>query len=256
MNNELLKKHIQENAEAAVIEFQKRDDIVCRFDAPVIAYVDAEDVRFDMLFARGLNDHPKKIYRPGKTIIVHYTPFAEEIVKENEEADAPTETWVRGYMESLWLAMILNRTIINTVHSQGRLTSYLNTMMEWNSRTCREPWSHKLTAAIGGLGEIGPAGSFNVNGRYGGRVSGIITDGLYAEKAPAFNEQELEEQLIKLTAGCMYDGPCSREMISACPGGAISGEGIDALKCQKYCESLNNIIPMPEVCGKCFRFRP
>lgn len=184
MNPDLLKKHIQENVEETAIEFQNREDIVCRFEKPILKYVDAEDVMFDALFARGLNEHPKKIYRPGKCLIVHYTPYAEDIVRRNEASETPTEEWVRAYMESLWLAMEINRTIVKTLKTQGRLTSYLNNMMEWNPKTCQEGWSHKLAAAVGGLGEIGPAWSLIVNGRYGGRASAIITDGLFAEPSP------------------------------------------------------------------------
>ena len=250
MNTELLKKHLQENVEAAADEFQKREDIVCRFEKPILAYVDAEDPLFDALFAHGLNDHPKKIYRPGKCLILHYTPYAEEIVQRNEAADEPTEEWVRAYIESLWLAMELNRTIVKTLKTQGRLTSYMNNMMEWDQKTCRGSWSHSLTAAVGGVGRIGPAGSLIVNGRYGGRAGGIITDGLYAEATDRSDpEKDVEEILL-----AMKSAGAGAEMIASCPGGAISEEGIDKFKCQEYCLRLNEYIPSPEVCGKCFKF--
>ncbi|MDO4834098.1 MAG: hypothetical protein Q4A40_03560 [Bacillota bacterium] len=253
MTPELLKKHLQERAEQKVAEFQNREDIVCKFDKPILAYIDAENVLFDALFARGLNDHPKKIYRPGKCIVLHYTPYAEEIVRRNEDSFLPTEEWIRAYMESLWLAMELNRTIVETLSGQGRLTSYLNSMMEWDPSKGREGWSHKLTAAIGGVGKIGPAGSLIVNGRYGGRAGGIITDGLYAERAPRPEGKELEAKLKEMLFEAEHP-VCSTEMVECCPGGAISEEGIDRFKCQKYCLTLNKNIPLPEVCGKCFRF--
>lgn len=254
MNQELLKMHLQNNLNQVVKEFQEKDDIICRFENPRIAYVNAEDTRFDALFARGYNDHPKRIYRPGKCIVMHYTPYTKEFVEMCEGSKEPAEQWVRAHIESLWLAMTLNRTIVKTLGGQGRLTSYLNTMMEWDPKTCKEEWSHKLAAAVGGLGKMGPAGSFICGDSYGGRVSGIITDGLYAEPAPEFTEDEIREEVKKLTEPWLYEGPCSQEMIDACPGGAISENGIDKFACHEYCRTLNEHIPMPEVCGRCFRF--
>ncbi|MDO4176200.1 MAG: hypothetical protein Q4D99_01815 [Bacillota bacterium] len=253
MNIELLKKHLQKNVEETAIEFQKKEDIVCSFETPILAYVDAEDPKFDALFARGMNDHPKKIYRPGKCLILHYTPYAADIVGRNEAADTPTEEWVRAYMESLWLAMELNRTIVKTLKTQGRLTSYMNNMMEWDLKTCRGSWSHTLAAAVGGVGTIGPAGSLIVNGRYGGRVGGIITDGLYAEPAEGLETIDPESFADEILRA--WEKPeCSREMIAACPGGAISEGGIDKFKCQEYCLKFNEYIPSSDVCGKCFKF--
>ena len=253
MNPILLKEHIQRNVEQKALEFQEREDIICRFEKPIIKYIDAEDVRFDALFARGVNEHPKKIFRPGKCIILHYTPYAEDIVRRNEESDVPTEEWVRAYMESLWLAMELNREIVRTLALQGRLTSYLNSMMEWIPDTGREGWSHKLAAVIGGLGKIGPAGSLIVNGRYGGSAGAIITDGIFAERAPKLEGSELEAAIEEMIRNEEHPAVCD-EMIKACPCGAVSEQGIDRAGCQKYCLTLNENIPLPEVCGKCFRF--
>ena len=43
-------------------------------------------------------------------------------------------------------------------------------------------------------------------------------------------------------------------MIACCPAGAISEEGIDKFRCQEYCLKLNEHIPSPDVCGKCFKY--
>ena len=254
MDAELLKKKLKKMVDETVVEFQKREDIICRFEEPVISYVSVDDTRFDMLFARGLNGHPREIYRPGRTIIVYYLPFAEEIVKANEASEAPTEEWVRGYYESLWLAMSVNQTIRQVLTGQGRLISGLSNMVEWDDEKCQQEWSNKFAAAIAGMGEMGPAGSFRLDGRYGGRVGGMITDGMYAERPEPIDADALQEALGELLGPCLYDGPCSEEMINACPGGAISAEGIDKRKCRDYCRKFNETTPVPEVCGKCFRF--
>ena len=255
MRDDLLKKKIEREVRETYEEFMKREDVKCRFDEPVIAYLDAENLLFDSLYARGICKHPKEIYTPGHTFVAYYIPYAEEVVKENEAAAEPTEEWQRGWIESLWLAMFLNRTIIKAISSQGRLTSRLSTMIEWDWEKCSEPWSNRLAAAVCGFGELGPAGSFHYNGRYGGRVGAIITDGRYAELAEPIAEEEIEGALKKLLDPCLFDGPCSQDMIDACPCGAVSADGIDRFKCQEYCKSLDSVSPSPNVCGKCFRFK-
>ncbi len=255
MDAELVKRRLKKRITETVQEFQEREDITCRFGEPELAYVSVDDVRFDMLFARGLNGHPREIYRPGRTIILYYLPLAEDIVRANEQSEEPTEEWVKAYFESLWLAMYVNQTIREVMVGQGRLISNLNNMVEWDDEKCREEWSHKYAAAIAGLGEMGPAGSFHRNGQYGGRVGGMITDGMYADRPDAIEGEELQEALAKLLNPCLFDGPCSEEMINVCPGGAITAEGIDKAKCRDYCKKYNEKTPAPEVCGKCFRFR-
>lgn len=156
-------------------------------------------------------------------------------------------------MESLWLAMEINRTIVRMLAAQGRLTSYLSSMMDWNTNKCHEDWSNRLAAVISGLGEPGPAGSVIVNGRYGGRVSGVITDGLYAKRSEKLNQEEVDKAVREILEAA-EPSHCSEEMIASCPGKAISETGIDKFKCQEYCLTLNEHIPFPEVCGKCFKF--
>lgn len=255
MDVEHLKRKLEKEIREAVLAFQTREDITCRFGEPAVAYVSVDDVRFDMLFARGLNGHPREIYRPGRTIILYYLPFAEELVKANEEGEAPTEEWVRCHYESLWLAMAVNQKIREVIVGQGRLISGLSNMVSWDDAHCREDWSFKLAAAIAGLGEMGPAGSFHIDGKYGGRVGGMITDGMYAEKPETLEGEALQKALSEILDPCLYSGPCSEELIAACPGGAIKTEGIDKELCRDYCRNFNETTPVPEVCGKCFRFK-
>ncbi len=255
MDVEHLKRKLEKEIRGAVEQFQEREDITCRFGEPVVGYVSVDDVRFDMLFARGFNGHPREIYRPGRTIILYYLPFEEDIVRANEESETPTEEWVRSYYESLWLAMAVNQTIRQVIVGQGRLISNLSNMVSWDDEHCREDWSYKFAAAIAGMGEMGPAGSFHMNGNYGGRVGGMITDGMYADKPQILEGAELQKALEKLIDPCLHEGPCSEEMIAVCPGGAITADGIDRNKCSAYCRTLNETTPVPEVCGKCFRFK-
>ena len=138
MDAELVKKRLRKRVLETIEKFQAQEDITCSFGEPEFAYVSVDDVRFDMLFARGLNGHPREIYRPGRTIILYYIPLADEIVKANEESAEPTEEWVRAYYESLWLAMYVNQTIREVMVGQGRLISNLSNMVEWDDEKCQE----------------------------------------------------------------------------------------------------------------------
>ena len=206
----------------------------------MIAYVYAKDPLFDMFWERHLCKHPKAIFQPGNTVILHYVPFADEVAAGNEGGDAPSEQWERAFVESLWLSMELNRVIRGTLDMIGRL-------------------SFKMAAYAAGMGDFGTGGSFLINGKYGGRLGAVSTDGNYAEPSSPMTQQQLDEVYDMLHAKCRYEGApgvsCSQEMIDACPGHAISANGINRAKCQEHCMTIDKYIPSPEVCGKCFRFR-
>lgn len=256
MHEYRIREKIEENVKKAVAEFQERDDISSRFGEPVIGYVDARDPIFDMYLYKGLSQHPKKIYRPGNTVVLHFVPFAEEIVQSNKGDGAPSEEWSRAFIESMWLSMRLNGVIRETLDTVGRLSSCTNTPADWNEKTCHEEWSHKMAAYAAGMGHFGPAGSFLTKEGRMGRVSAIITDGSYADAPRALSKEEGEAIYAEIMRQCRYEGvqgvSCGEALIAGCPAGAISPEGIDRRKCQTYCKTIDARIPSPDVCGKCF----
>lgn len=261
------KQQIVDNVNATVDEFNEREDITTMFGEPVVAFVSTTHPLFDTFFARGENDHPKKLYRPGNTLIVHYVPWDESIAKSNEGNAAPSEEWLAADRESLWLAMEINKTIKKTLDKVGRIHSNTSTMIDWDKEKHRYGWSNKVAAFIGGIGSFGPAGSLHAAGSYGGRVGSIITAALYADNNEnAFGEDRadatldsdgLEKVFRRIMKDCCFEGfgaECSEEMIAACPAKAITAEGIDRQKCQDHCETIDKYTPSPDVCGKCFRF--
>lgn len=255
------KKQILDNIKAVVDEFNEREDINTVFGKPKVAFVSTTHPLFDTFFARGENDHPKKLYRPGNTLIVHYVPWEGDVAKGNEAPGRPSEEWLAADRESLWLAMEINKAIKKTLDKVGRLHSNTSTMIDWDKDRHRYGWSNKIAAFIGGMGSFGPAGSLHVDGRYGGRAGSIITAALYAEEfdpnAP-LDSDALEEIFESVMKDCRFEGfgaECSEEMIDACPAKAISVEGIDRQKCQDWCEKIDRYTPSPEVCGKCFRYK-
>ena len=73
------------------------------------------------------------------------------------------------------------------------------------------------------------------------------------------SQDEIEAEIQKINSFFCYsdlaDVQCSEEMIQACPVGAITACGIDKKKCLAYCETQNQKIPDPGLCGMCFRFK-
>ena len=260
------KQQIIENIVATVDEFNARDDISTRFGEPVVVFLSTTHPLFDTFFARGENDHPKKIYRPGNTLIIHYVPWDGAVAKSNEGSNDPSEEWLAADRESLWLAMEINKVIKKTLDKVGRIHSNTSTMIDWDKEKHRYGWSNKIAAFIGGVGKLGPAGSLHVDGVYGGRAGSISTAALYADDIEMqaadggqFDSEALEEMFRQVMRSTRFVGwseeKCSDELIASCPGGAISSEGIDRQKCQNWCETIDKYTPAPEVCGKCFKFK-
>ena len=254
-----IKGKIERNVRQAVQEFEAREDVTTKFGEPVIAYIDARDTIFNLFFDKHLTEHPKNIYRPGITLIVYFIPFADDIAKGNIGGKAVSDEWRRATIESAWLSMKLNRVIRQTMDIIGRLSSILNTQLDWNEKTCWPEWSHKLAAYAAGMGELGPAGSFHTEDGSFGCLGSVITDGKLSEVIEISDEQELENIYQDILKAFCYKGTadisCSEEMINACPCGAISENGIDKFRCQEFCKTIDEFIPSPYVCGKCFTFK-
>lgn len=251
-----IKAKIMEDIKEAIKEFEARPDITTRFGEPIVGYADARNSIFDMYFSRTLCDHPKRIYSPGNTVVIHFVPYAPEIAESNRGGDTPSEAWRKAFNESMWLSMRLNGVIRDALDTVGRLSSCTNIPMDWNEELCREEWSHKLAAYAAGMGVFGPAGCLKTQNGFAGRFGSIITDGQYAEPFERLNNEQLEAVYQEIQRQYCYkeaDGvSCSEEMIKACPAGAISKEGIDRKICQAHCKTIEANIPSPEVCGKCF----
>ena len=250
-------KDIEKSVRGAIEEYENREDVETGFGEPIIAYMNSDDVLFDTFFARGGFDHPKRIYRPSYTVILHYVPFAENPYEAGDEA-----LQKRCFDDGTKLAMSINRAIRGSLNKIGRLTSYASSMSDWNMKKNQHEWSNKLAAFVAGIGELGPAGSLHIDDTkpcYYGTASVMLVDAKYAPPKVERTEAELEQIWQQILSDCCFKGAqnvhCSEEMIAACPAGAIEEDGIDREKCQEYCLKINSYIPAPENCGQCFRFK-
>ena len=253
-----VKRNVNEAIKNTIAEFEARDNFTTKLGEPVIGYADVRNPLFDMFFTRGLSKHPKEILQAGYTVVVYFLPYDEDAVRENLNSKEPGEKWKKAFFDTMWLSMRINANVRQVFEDVGRLTSLMNVPTDWDEKRHIEGWSHKLAAFAAGIGEIGPAGCFRTPDGRLGRVGGIITDGMYAADFDMLSNEQLETVYQQiLTDSCFQEAEnveCSDEMISACPGCAITKDGIDRAKCQEYCKTVNEHTPSPDVCGKCFRF--
>ena len=248
-----VKAAIEVNVRKAIDEYEAENDCVGMYLDPVIAYHDAKDPAFDTFYRMGICRHPAEIYRPGNTLVLFFLPYREDISESNRGGATTSEQWLTAYKKGTGLIMRINRAIRNTLESRGRLVSCLNTPIDWNEKKAAEEWSFKLASYLAGMGEFSTAGSFVTAKGFGGRFSGIITDEvLYEAKPKVRTQEEYEAMIADIKKAALYEGIPSAECIAACPCGAISENGIDRFKCQQHCKTLNEYVPSPDACGKCF----
>lgn len=258
MNTDVVKRRIMKSVKEAFAEYQVGEDVKTRFGDPVIEYISTTHPMFDTFFARGENDHPKKIWRPGYTMIVYYIPFAEDIPRIAGDSEVSPE-WLNAIEESRWLAMKVNAAIAEILTQMGRIYSRASSMMDWDHERHRYNWSNKIAGYLAGIGKFGPAGILHTEYGYGGRVGTMLTDGVYVPKPESVDGKVLDEEFQSVLSACCFKGApgvrCSEEMIAACPGGAIAEDGIDRALCQAYCATIHPSDPCPEMCGRCSRLR-
>ncbi len=244
-----IKAAIAANVREAIDEYESENDCKGMYQDPIIAYHDAKDPAFDTFYRMGICKHPAEIYRPGNTLVLFFLPYREDIVKSNIGGSSVSEQWLTAYKKGTGLIMRINRAIRNTLESRGRLVSCLNTPIDWNEKKAAEEWSFKLASYLAGMGEFSTAGSFVTSKGCGGRFSGIITDEvLYEQKPQVLSPPEYEDMIAEIKKAVL----CENLPVAACPCGAISENGIDRFKCQRYCKTLNEYVPSADVCGKCF----
>lgn len=255
-----MKARILKAVKAGIALYEEECGRQTKFGEPIVGFANTSDFIFDMFFDHDLCKHPRNVYNPAHSVIVYFLPYAEDIVESNRIGREPSPEWIQAYHDSTWATMKVNRKIVEELDGFGRLSSLCNIPNDWNEEKCGPEWSHKMAAIAAEMGEFGPAGSIMTKAGNAGRFGAILTDVHFVpEKENGFmfresmgNTPEMKAIYEKYLKASLYEGPCSEELIAACPGNAISENGIDKCKCQEYCKTIFESVPTPDLCGKCF----
>lgn len=233
-----------------------------RFKEPLVGYANTSEMLFDLFDDHDLCKLPRKVYNPARAVIVYFLPYEDEVLESNAREREPSEQWIQAYHDSTWAMMKVNACIIEEINRFGRLAAICSTPADWNERKCGPEWNFKAAAYVAKLGDFGPNGCLVTELGYAGRFGSILTDiNLVPENNYGFSNMESRantSEMDEVYDGCLqkmhFKGLCSDAMIHACPGGAITKDGIDRKACQEYCRTIFVRVPTPDVCGKCFGF--
>lgn len=108
-----------------------------------LGYAPANDDKFMEYFDKGICNHPKRMYRPGNTVIVHFTPILEDLTKKYREGKMSRDEWERICLHTRQLSRGITDAITSTLQNYGREVSLLSE---------REKWSHACGADVAGMG--------------------------------------------------------------------------------------------------------
>lgn len=256
------KKRLQEELADEMVAYIDEKGLTDVIGLPLLGYAFADDKRFMDAFDAGLTIHPKGIYRPGTTVIVSFLPYNPEYVQdnfiENGDRDSVSKAWTRAYESSIIVSAHINTFILDFLEGMGREASLSNIHTDWDWETHRPEWSHKIAAYIAGMGEFGPNGCIRTEYGPWGRFNSILTEvQLEPTGKSGSGEKDILDEIDIIddyTKFCLFENPgdVPGQVIHACPCGAIDSSGIDRAKCQDFCEKLNEFVPEPDACGRCY----
>lgn len=253
------RKLILDNVLEGVEAYLKENALATQFGKPVIGYAEANNPLFDIFFDRGENLHPKAVYRPGTTVIVHFLPFHREVLESNRGAHRVSQEWTRAMNESIMLSTRINSIIKETMAVAGHTVSGTALPGDWDTEKFAPEWNHKIAAFICGLGELSIGGSFQTAAGVAGRFGSVITDypiELYNVWRPEEIDEIRKDKEFYHRNSFLWSPQVSeskrQELQQVCPAGAVSEAGIDREKCQDYCMGLDHPAPSPDACGKCW----
>ena len=261
-----VKKYVEDGLVNKAKEYRDDHGIAHLFADPIIGYAWAKSPLFEAFYDRGWSLHPKEIYRPANTVVVHFLPFARGLNQED---------FSKAQDASLLYAAILNDNVKGSLEKLGRLVSLTALPGDWDKDKDDHYWSHKLAAFVAGLGEFGLASSFNTVKGNLGRFDSVLTEMVLepSKQWPDLKEDAIADILqdiidaqrfgseavgaeplsaARLEALSADLAPIDTAIIDRCPAKAINTNFIDKQKCRNYCRSLDQVVPVPDGCGRCF----
>lgn len=249
-----VKKYLKNSLVTKAKDYGEEHGIAHLFSRPIIGYASVKNPLFMAFCDKGWSLHPKEIYRPANTVVVHFLPFVPGLGQED---------FSKAKDASILYAAILNDTVKESLEKLGRLVSLTALPGDWDYEKDDFYWSHKLAAYVAGMGDFGLASSFNTSKGNLGRFDSVLTEMVLE---PSFQWPQLKEDAIADILQSIADAqrfspkdslspglePLASSIIELCPAGAINEYYIDKQKCRDYCRNLGQSVPAADGCGRCF----
>ncbi|MGM0396057.1 MAG: epoxyqueuosine reductase [Bacillota bacterium] len=240
-----MKKAISREIENYIMEFQGREDIKTRWDAPIVGFASADDSMFPLLKEVAVPDHmqPEDILPGGKSVIAYFLPFQEWIPKSNVKNLESSEEWARAYVETNILIGEINDHLVEWLNGLGHGTAKLPPSMNMDYKRLVSVWSNRHVAYVAGLGKFGLNNMLITEKGCCGRLGNVVTS------------LELEPDERKKTENCLYklNGSCTA-CVDRCVNDALFTDSFDRFKCFQMLTVNGNkfkYLGDAEVCGKC-----
>lgn len=238
--------------------YQKENNLSTSFLDPILGFARTDNPLFDIFFGRDELIHPKAVYRPGNTVIVHFLPFQHPLSIWAPHDPKARHRWETAMKESIMLSMRINGIIRETMSAAGHMVSGATTPADWDMEKLSPEWNHKLAAFVCGLGELSFGDSLLTEAGAAGRFGAAITD-YPMEASRNWSEEEIDA--IRNDSGFYVRKAFQLEampsevkdrLIGLCPADAITTDGMNRSKCYEYCRTLGMAAPSQDACGRCW----
>jgi hypothetical protein len=163
---------LNENIEKKIQAYMKELNCKYNWNQVELGFGDANDERFIKLHMNFECTHPKKLYRPGRTLICHFISIKQELINAHEEQQVGEEEWDKICLESRQVSLGVTDAIIYTLETFGREVALLSEI---------DGWSHLHGAEIVGLGHFEKNGNMVQRGSQIGFLGSVVTEADYAQ---------------------------------------------------------------------------
>lgn len=158
---------INENTDNKIQEYIKWLDTENNWNKVEIGFGDANDERFTQLHVEYKCTHPKKLYRPGNTLISHFLSIRQDLIEDYKAGNISEEKWGKICLETRQVSRGITDAIITTFQTYGREISLLSEL---------DGWSNMYGAEVAGLGKFEKDSFMFLRGEQVGCLGSVVTE--------------------------------------------------------------------------------